>query len=68
MVVVVGEGGGEGGSVAMEASILIQCAPKPHAVFPYPNDGIHTILIKICRLALEIFKFKSEKFLSLKGE
>ena len=52
----------------METRVLIQSAPKTLcSLSPYPNDATQN-LIKIGQLALEIFKFKSVKFSSLKGK
>ena len=45
-----------------------QSAPEPYAAFPPPQWCYTLNLIKIGQLASEIFKFKSVKFLSLKGK
>ena len=54
-------------SVAMETRVLIQSAQKPYAAFPPPQWCYTKNLIKIGQLASEIFKFKSVKFSSHKG-
>ena len=52
----------------METRVLIQSAPKPSAAFSLSQWCYTYNLIKIGQLAVEIFKFKSVEFSSLKGK